>query len=92
MKDKYSIVKGKVLTEKSVKDSEHGKLHFYVDSDATKNEIKRFIETFFKAKVKKVNIINLPRKKKRFKNGEGFRKLRVKSIVTLKEGEEIKEL
>ncbi len=92
MKDKFSIIKGRVLTEKSVKDAEFGKLHFYVDPRATKNEIKRFVETFFKAKVEKVNIINLPKKKKRFKNIEGFRKRRVKSIVTLKEGEEIKEL
>ncbi len=92
MKDKFSIIEGKILTEKSMKEREAGKYYFNVNPDASKGEIKRFIEEFFKTKVAKVNVLNLPRKAKSFKNKQGFRKLRTKAIVTLKEGEEIEEI
>lgn len=92
MKDKFSIIEGRILTEKSMKEREAGKYYFNVNPNATKSEIKRFVEEFFKTKVAKVNTLNLPRKAKTFKNTKGFRKLRTKAIVTLKEGEQMEEI
>ena len=51
MKDKFSIIEGRILTEKSMKEREAGKYYFNVNPNATKSEIKRFVEEFFKTKV-----------------------------------------
>ncbi|MBW2996066.1 50S ribosomal protein L23 [Candidatus Woesearchaeota archaeon] len=54
--DPYSIVKNPLSTEKSIRLMEsENKLIFVVDKKATKQEIKKAVETLFKAKVRKVN-------------------------------------
>lgn len=55
----YKVIKYPVSTEKSIRLMEsENKLMFVVDKKATKNEIKKAIETIFKAKVVKINTFN----------------------------------
>ncbi len=47
-----------IVTEKSSKDAEHGKYHFYVPLDATKVDVTREIEKIYGKKVAKVNMVS----------------------------------
>ncbi len=62
---------------------------FKVNKKATKNQIKQAIYNMYKVKVKKVNIINQPYKKTRFRNiiskKSGFKK----AILQLEIGSKI---
>lgn len=54
--DQYAVIKYPLSTEKSIRLMEaENKLIFVVDKKAGKKDIKKAIETMFKAKVKKVN-------------------------------------
>lgn len=57
--DPYDIIRFPLSTEKGVRLMEsENKLLFVVSRKATKNEIKRAIETMFKVKVASVNVLN----------------------------------
>ncbi|HDD64920.1 MAG TPA: 50S ribosomal protein L23 [Firmicutes bacterium] len=88
--DPYKIIKYPLITEKSTSLAEQNKYVFCVDKNANKHQIKKAIETIYKVRVKKVNIINMPRKKKRYRFGiEGYTSAVKKAIVTLEEGDKI---
>jgi large subunit ribosomal protein L23 len=72
--------------------AERGKYIFIVSAHSTKAEIRRAIGDLYNVGVVKVNIVNLPRKPKRWGRHE-FQtgKLR-KAIVTLVEGQNIPEI
>lgn len=54
--DPYKVIKYPVSTEKSIRLMEsENKLIFVVDQKATKDDIKKAIESIYKAKVLKVN-------------------------------------
>ena len=62
----YEILRHPVVTEKS--NYQVGKLHqyvFIVDSKSTKTMVKDAVETVFKVKVLKVNVINATAKRAR---------------------------
>jgi large subunit ribosomal protein L23 len=62
----YEILRRPVVTEKS--NYQLNKLHQYVfevTGDATRTMVKDAVETVFKVKVLRVNIINLPAKRTR---------------------------
>lgn len=60
------ILKKPVSTEKSLRTIEtENKLVFIVDKSATKQEIKKELETLFEAKVKSINTLITPDVKKR---------------------------
>ena len=57
--DTYTIIKHPLATEKSIRLMEsENKLVFVVDKKATKPEIKKAVETLFKAKVIAVNTLH----------------------------------
>jgi large subunit ribosomal protein L23 len=81
-----------IISEKSVRDKENSKYIFKVSADSNKSEIKKVVEEKFKAKVKKVNIINVPSKNRKLGKYSGRTSQWKKAIVTLGKGQTIKEL
>ncbi len=82
------IVKFPIITEKSTDALANNKYMFRVNKKSNKIEIKKSIETIYNVKVEDVNIVNMPRKKKKYKfRIEGYRSGYKKAIVTLKEGD-----
>jgi large subunit ribosomal protein L23 len=93
MKDIFSVLKRPLITEKSTQMKESMRtVAFQVDRSATKNEIKRAVETLFKVKVESVRTSNFHGKKKRMGRHEGRRADWKKAYVTLKEGEKMIEV
>ncbi len=88
MKDEYDIVKNPILSEKGTRLSQtDNKYVFRVSRDANKIEIRRAIEKLYKVRVKDVNTMNVPGKKKRLGAKLGKRPDWKKAVVTLQEGE-----
>lgn len=88
MRDEYSTLIKPIITEKSTAlKEEKNLLCFQVDPRATKIDIKRAVESIFKVKVEKVNIVNIKPKPKRLGRFEGKRPGWKKAYVTLKKGE-----
>lgn len=81
-----------IISEKSVKDKEHNKYVFKVNWDSNRTEIKKAVQSKFKVKVKKVNTIKVPPKKRRMGRFNGKTSHWKKAIVTLNTGQTIKEL
>ena len=81
-----------IISEKSVKEKEHNKYLFKVYLNANKSEIKKAIEDKFKIKVEKVNTVNMPGKNRKMGKYIGKTSQWKKAIVTVKEGQSIKEL
>ncbi|HOF02908.1 MAG TPA: 50S ribosomal protein L23 [Atribacterota bacterium] len=81
-----------IISEKSVKEKEHNKYMFKVSLDSNKSEIKKAVEDKFKIKVDKVNTINVPRKTRKMGKYIGKTAQWKKVIVTVREGQLIKEL
>lgn len=64
--DPHKVIKHPLSTEKSIRLVEaENKLIFVVDNKATKQDIKKAIETVFKVKVMKVNTFNTNKGEKR---------------------------
>ena len=87
--DPYDVIIKPVITEKSSKLLEEGKYTFEVDPRATRTDVKMAVEKIFGVKVKKVNMITLPRKPRGFGRYRGMRKAIKKAVVTLEEGQRI---
>ncbi|MFQ5743170.1 MAG: 50S ribosomal protein L23 [Acidobacteriota bacterium] len=69
----YDVIRCPVITEKAtlLKEKEQT-LCFEVDSRATALDVRRAVETVFKAKVAAVRVINVRGKRKRLGGFEGF--------------------
>ena len=85
MKDPRDIIRRPIITENSTEMMEEGKYQFEVDVRANKVEVKKAIEEIFGVKVKKVNTMRVPRKRKRYGRYSGYTAERKKAIVTLTE-------
>ena len=85
----YDVILGPVITEKATMASEHNKVVFKVRKTATKPQIKEAVEKLFDVKVKAVNTLIRPGKKKMFKNRLGQQSDTKRAIVTLEEGHRI---
>ena len=81
-----------IISEKSVRDKEYGKYIFKVNWDSNKTEIKKVIEDKFKVKVDKVNTIKVLAKKRKMGKFSGKTSHWKKAIITLRDGQKIKEL
>jgi large subunit ribosomal protein L23 len=68
---------------------EENKYVFEVKERATKNEVKKSIESIYKVKVLKINTLKAPQKTKRWRTQKSIQKGNKKMIVTLKEGQKI---
>ena len=85
----YDIILSPIVTEKTNNQLNNRKYSFSIDGSASKDDIKKSIETIFGVDVEKVNIINTEGKVKRFKGTVGKRSSVKKAIVTIKDGQEI---
>lgn len=85
MKDPRDIIRRPIITENSTEMMEDGKYTFEVDIRANKVEVKKAIEQIFDVKVKKVNTLRSPRKRKSYGRYSGLTAERKKAIVTLTE-------
>ena len=85
----YDIIRCPIVSEKSSILSASRKYVFKVLPDASKSQVKKAVETIFKVKVTKVNIINLKGKTKTFRCIKGTQSDIKKAIVTLDEKHEI---
>ncbi len=81
-----------IISEKSVKDKENHKYTFKVQWDSNRTEIRKAVEEKFKVKVNKVNTIKVPSKSRKMGKYLGKTSRWKKAIVTLSEGQSIKEL
>ncbi|AEA34331.1 50S ribosomal protein L23 [Hippea maritima] len=90
--DKWSVLKERVISEKAFIAQEENKYVFVVDRKANKTEVKKAVEELFGVEVDKVNILNVKGKTKVFRGIKGKRPSYKKAIVTLKEGQTLKEL
>lgn len=91
-KEAYKILKEPQVSEKATILNEQDKYVFKVYSEANKIETKKAVESLYGVRVKDVNIVNVPRKKKIFRGIEGFKSGYKKAIVTLEKGQKIEIL
>ena len=92
MEDPYRIVKSLLQTEKGTALNALNKYLVHVDKRANKIEIKKAIETIYNVKVKSVNTISVPGKKKKVRHVEGMTPSWKKAVVNLQEGQKISEV
>lgn len=85
----YDVILAPVITEKATLVAEENKIIFRVPLDATKEDIKRAVESLFKVDVTKVNTLRVKGKTKRFRGHLGRRSDVKKAIVTLKDGQSV---
>lgn len=86
----YDILRKPVVTEKStVLQDLRNQYTFEVASTATKNEIRKAVETLFEVEVVKVNVIRMPGKFRRMFGRPGRTKPWKKALVQLREGQTI---
>ena len=84
MKTAHDVIIKPVITESSMDMAANRKYVFRVMKKASKTEIKYAVEEVFKVKVKAVNTINMPGKKKRLgARAQGSTPTWKKAIVTL---------
>jgi len=84
MKDRFTILKKPILTEKTYLQGEvYNTYSFVVEKRATKTQIKNDIEKLFNVKVKKVRTMKAPDRKKRMGKFVGIIKGQKKALVTL---------
>jgi large subunit ribosomal protein L23 len=89
----YDIIRKPLLSEKSNLLEKNNKQYaFIVSSDASKNHIKRAVETIFGISVLSVNTLNVQGKKKVFKGRKGQQASYKKAIVTTKDKKKIEFL
>ncbi len=86
----FRNLKAPLITEKAtILSTAKNQYVFKVAPQAGKIEIKKAIQDLYGAKVRRVNIINVPGKKRRLGGHEGFRSGYKKAIVFLAPGEKI---
>lgn len=86
----YAILKYPLITEKSTYLGSGNKYVFAVVPTARKSQIKIAVENVYRVQVTKVNIINVPAKKKRYRlQIESYASQYKKAVVTLKAGDKI---
>ena len=84
MKTAHDIIVKPIITENSMDMARDKKYVFKVLKDASKTEIKYAVEEVFKVKVRNVNTISMPGKKKRLgARPQGSTSAWKKAIVTL---------
>lgn len=85
----YDVIVRPVVTEKSTVLAEQNKVVFKISPTATKNDVKKAVESIFNVTVTKVNTINIDGKTKRFRGQPGQRSDLRKAVVTLAAGQSI---
>ena len=88
----FDVIKAPVVSEKAFAGMERGVYTFWVDTDATKTQIKNAVQQVFGVKVVKVTAFNAIGKVKRVGRITGQRNSRKKAMVKLAEGQKIEAL
>ena len=92
MKNPHDILKRPIITEKAMALTEQNVVTFEVASDANKIEIAQAVESIFEgAKVRKVNTLWVPAKRKRYGKHVGFTSKWKKAYVMLSADSEMPE-
>jgi large subunit ribosomal protein L23 len=90
MKDLHAVIGAPLITEKGTLVNETAnQVVFRVRREASKHDIRRAIETFFKVRVEKVRTSNYLGKTRRVGRSMGRRPAWKKAYVTLAEGQRI---
>ena len=93
MKDMFQVIKRPLLTEKSTRKKEEiNEVAFEVDRRANRSEVKMAVQTLFKVKVQRVNLMQIEGKKKRVGKKLGKTADWKKALVRLAPGEAIENL
>jgi large subunit ribosomal protein L23 len=93
MKPLKDIIGTPLLSEKSlIQRTATNQYVFRVSPTANKSEIKKAIEQRFEVKVESVNTLNMLGKVKQVRGIAGRRAAWKKAVISLKQGETIKEL
>ena len=85
----YEVLRRPIITEKNTGLQALGKYAFEVAWEANKNQVAQAVETAFKVKVTKVNIIPVRGKMRRVGRRPAMTRSWKKAIVTLKPGDSI---
>ncbi len=90
-RDPRDVILRPVVSEKSYSAFDENVYTFVVAHDATKVEVRQAIESIFNVKVRNVNTLNRPGKRKRNRTSGawGTRTGQKRAIVSLAEGESI---
>jgi large subunit ribosomal protein L23 len=88
----YRVLKTPHITERATDLTRKNQYVFKIWPKANKTQVKKAIESVFGVDVTSVQIINVPKKKRRLGRIEGFRKGYKKAIVRIKEGQKIEVL
>jgi large subunit ribosomal protein L23 len=86
----YDLLRRPLVTEKSSgMQGRHNKFSFEVASSANKPEVKKAVETLFKVKVLRINMVTMPSKQRRTFGRVGATSAWKKAVVTLRQGDSI---
>ena len=88
----YKSLKEPHITEKATNLAQQNQYVFKVFPRTNKIEIKKAIESLYGVDVISVNIINIPRKRKRLGRIKGFKPGFKKAIIKIKQGQKIETL
>ncbi|MEK7061727.1 MAG: 50S ribosomal protein L23 [Patescibacteria group bacterium] len=88
----YDIIKEPHISEKATMLSESNQYIFKVYSNTNKIDIKKAVAGVYGVDVLSVNIIKIPKKKRRLGKVQGFKSGYVKAIVKIKDGQKIEIL
>nr|QCI08783.1 ribosomal protein L23 [Sphondylothamnion multifidum] len=79
----FELIKYPIITDKTSKNIEDNIYWFAVENKANKTEIKQAIEYIFNVKIKKINTLNQPKKKKSVGKYKGYIPRYKKAIIEL---------
>ena len=85
----YYVIKRPLVTEKNSILAEKGVYVFEVNKDASKDDIKKAVEKYFRVKVASVNTANCRGRARRTRVGVGGPVTWKKALVRLNKGEKI---
>lgn len=88
----YDIIKEPHISEKATILSESNRYVFKVYSNTNKIDIKKSVEGVYGVDVVSVNIVKIPKKKRRLGKVQGFKSGYTKAIVKIQEGQKIEIL
>lgn len=85
----FDLIRKPHISEKAFYSGEENKYVFRVSKEANKTEVKKAVENIYHVSVERVNMVNVPSKKKMYKGIPGEKSGYKKAIVKLKKGETI---
>jgi|SRR3989344_1348862 len=88
----YNVIREPHISEKATGLAKKNNYTFKVAASANKPEIKKAVEGIYGVDVLRVNVIKIPKKKRRIGRTEGFKKGFSKAVVQIKEGQKIEIL